>query len=333
MSDRNKMTNKGTVSLLAAAALGLSVASAMAQGAASFPEKDVKFICAFPAGSGADVFVRFFAEQLKPIMKRNIIVENRAGAGGGLATRATIRAKPDGYTIFVHAPSSLAANMHLLKNPGFDVRTDLKVAATIGQLPFMLTVHKTSKVNSVKDVIDLARAKGDKTSYGTTAPTGQVSAALFHHLLGIKGPVEINYRTGADALPDMASGRLDYAFHDPVLALAQMRAGNLKVLAVSTKHRMKSIPDIPSLHESGAADLHVMGWWGALVPAKTPQPIIDKISVMFEQMVKSDKTKAFLNRFGTDPFSIPPAEAQKLIEEDVKRWGEFQKIAKLPQRG
>lgn len=333
MGYRDKVAGRTAAYVLAAAALGFSAAGASAQVAASYPAKDVKFICAFPAGSGADVFVRFFAEQLKPIMKRNIIVENRAGAGGGLATRATIRSKPDGYTIFVHAPSSLAANMHLLKNPGFDVRTDLKIAATIGQLPFMLTVHKTSKANSVKDVIDLARAKGDKTSYATTAPTGQVSAALFHHILKIKGPVEINYRTGSDALPDMASGRLDYAFHDPVLALAQMRAGNLKVLAVSTKHRMKSIPDIPSLHEAGATDLHVMGWWGALVPAKTPQPVIDKISAMFEQMVKSDKTKAFLNRFGTDPFSIPPAEAQKLIEQDVQRWGEFQKIAKLPKRG
>lgn len=333
MSGRARLKVYRSAAAFAAAAMTLAAQGASAQDAASYPTKDVKFVCAFPAGSGADVFVRFFAEQLKPIMKRNIIVENRAGAGGGLATRHTIRARPDGYTIFVHAPSSLAANMHLLRNPGFDVRKDIKVAATIGQLPFMLTVPKNSKANSVKDVIDLARAKGDRTSFGTTAPTGQVSAALFHHILGIKGPVEINYRTGADALPDMASGRLDYAFHDPVLALAQMRAGNLKVLAVSTKHRMKSIPEIPSLHEAGATDLHVMGWWGALVPAKTPQPIIDRISAMFEQMVKSEATKKFLNNFGTDPFSISPAEAQKLIEQDVERWGEFQKIAKLPKRG
>lgn len=322
----------GATSLVALVALGFTV-SAQAQDAASYPSRDVKFICAFPAGSGADVFVRFFAEQLKPIMKRNIIVENRAGANGGLATRATIRAKPDGLTIFVHAPSSLAANMHLLKNPGFDLRTDLKAAATIGRLPFMLTVHKNSKAQTVKDVIDLAKAKGDKATFATTAPTGQVSAAMFHNLAGIKGPVEVPYRTGPDTLPDMASGRIDYAFHDPVLALAQMRAGNLRVLAVSTSKRMQSIPDIPTLDESGAKGLHVMGWWGALVPAKTPQPIIDKIDAMFTQMVKSEATKKFLNNFGTDQFSIPAAEAQKLMIDDVAKWGEFQKIAKIPQRG
>ncbi|MGE3248191.1 MAG: Bug family tripartite tricarboxylate transporter substrate binding protein [Beijerinckiaceae bacterium] len=323
----------GVLALGVVAMLGAGTAASLAQDASKYPEKDVKFVCAFPAGSGADVFVRFFAEQLKPIMKKNIIVENRAGANGGLATRYTMRAKPDGYTIFVHAPSSLAANMHLLRNPGFDVRTDLKVAATIGRLPFMMTVHKNSKANSVKDIIDLARAKGDKATYATTAPTGQVSAAMFHHLLGIKGPVEVQYKTGADALPDMASGRLDYAFHDPVLALSQMRAGNLKVLAVSTRDRMASVPQIPTLNESGAKGLHVMGWWGALVPAKTPQPIIDRIDAMFTQMVKSEATKTFLNRFGTDPFNIPAAEAQKLLADDVEKWGEFQKIAKLPKRG
>jgi tripartite-type tricarboxylate transporter receptor subunit TctC len=306
---------------------------ALAQDAASYPTKDVKFICAFPAGSGADIFVRFFAKQLEPIMKKTIIVENRAGASGNLATRAIARARPDGYTIYVHAPSALAANMHLFKKPAVDVRTQVKVAATIGKLPFMLTVHANSKLKSVKDVIDLARSKGDKATFATTAATGQVTAAMFHHLLKIKGPVEVPYRTGPDTLPDMASGRLDYAFHDPVLALSQARAGKLRVLAVSTKDRMSSLPDIPSLHESGVTGLHVMGWWGAIVPAKTPKPIVEKINGMFQQMVKSEATKKFLNRFGTDPFNLSAEEAHKLLVDDVAKWGEFQKIAKIPQKG
>ncbi|MGE3248190.1 MAG: Bug family tripartite tricarboxylate transporter substrate binding protein, partial [Beijerinckiaceae bacterium] len=122
--------------VLASAAIGLSASAVRAEDAASYPSKNVKFVCAFPAGSGADVFVRFFAKQLEPIMKKTIIVENRAGASGNLATRYTAKAKPDGYTIYVHAPSALAANMHLFKNPAVDVRMELLVAATIGKLPF-----------------------------------------------------------------------------------------------------------------------------------------------------------------------------------------------------
>ncbi|MGE3248103.1 MAG: Bug family tripartite tricarboxylate transporter substrate binding protein, partial [Beijerinckiaceae bacterium] len=134
-------------------------------------------------------------------------------------------------------------------------------------------------------------------------------------------------------LPDLASGRLDYAFHDPILALAQMRAGKLRVLAVSTKDRMKSIPDIPSLNEAGAKDLHVMGWWGAMVPAGTPKPIVEKINAMFVQMVTSEATKNFLNRFGTDPFVLSADEAQKLLVDDVDAWGKFQQIANIPKKG
>ena len=327
---QNKWSVLGGV-LIAGLMAGSPVA--IAEDAARYPSRDVKFICAFPAGSGADIFVRFFAKQLEPIMKKTIIVENRAGASGNLATRATARAKPDGYTIYVHAPSALAANMHLFKKPAVDVRTEVKVAATIGRLPFMLTVHSSSKLKTVKDVIDLARAKGDKATFATTAATGQVMAAMFHHILKIKGPVEVPYRTGPDTLPDMASGRLDYAFHDPVLALSQARGGKIRILAVSTKGRMQSIPEIPSLHESGVTDLHVMGWWGAIVPAKTPKPIVDKINVMFQQMVKGEATKKFLNRFGTDPFSLSADDAQKLLVDDVAKWGEFQKVAKIPQKG
>ncbi|MCC2097727.1 MAG: tripartite tricarboxylate transporter substrate binding protein [Hyphomicrobiales bacterium] len=321
-------------SALVATALPLAgISAALAEDAASYPSKNVTFICAFPAGSGADIFVRFFAKQLEPIMKRTIIVQNRAGASGNLATRAIARAKPDGYTIYVHAPSALAANMHLFKKPAVDVRTQIRVAATIGKLPFMLTVHSNSKLKSVKDVIELARSKGDKATFATTAATGQVTAAMFHHILKIKGPVEVPYRTGPDTLPDLASGRLDYAFHDPVLALSQARAGKLRVLAVSTKDRMASLPDIPSLSESGATGLHVMGWWGAIVPAKTPKPIVEKINAMFQQMVKSDATKKFLNRFGTDPFSLSADDAHKLLVDDVDAWGKFQEIAKIPKKG
>jgi tripartite-type tricarboxylate transporter receptor subunit TctC len=315
------------LALALAAALGTAPDSARAQ---SYPSEDIRLICAFPAGSGADVLVRYFAEQLRPLVNKTVIVENKAGAGGNIAVEFVSRAKPDGHTIFVHAATAVAANMSLFKNPTVDVGKAFKIAGTINRQPFMLVVDAKSPYKTVADLTAAMKAKGDKASYATAAPTGIIMGEIYKNTAGLKA-VEVNYKTAPDSLNELTSGKLDYGMHDPVFSLAQQREGRLRVLAVSTGQRLAASPDMPTMTESGVP-MDLTGWWAAMVPANTPQPVIDQINKWWVQMISSDATKQFLNKFGGDPFIIPPAEAQAKFLQDIKSWGEYVKMAKIPQQ-
>lgn len=319
--------------LLPAAGCVLVATGAAAQESpAAYPSKEVRFICAFPAGSGADVYVRYFAEKMRQQLKQTVIVENRVGASGNLATEHAMRAKPDGYTVYVHSPSSMAVNVHLYPTSEYDVRKAIQVVTVLNHQSFMLTVAAGSPYKSTGELVTAMRAKGDKASYATTAPAGQISGFLFGDIMKLKA-VEVPYRTGADTLNDIASGRIDYAFHDPVLSTAQRNAGKLRILAVSTKERLKALPEVPSLHEQGATGLDVPGWWAAMVPAATPKPIVDRLHQMFVAVVESDETRQFFAKVGADAMTSTPEAGQKRFIDDIAKWGENIARAKIPKRG
>src|SRR3990167_8621486 len=193
-----------------AAALGAAPLAASAQ---QSPSQDIRVIAAFPAGSGADVLVRYFAEKLRPIVKRTVIVENKAGAQGNLAVEFVARSKPDGYTIFVHAATAVAASMHLYKKPPIDVGKAFQVAGTINQQPFMITVSAKSPYKTLAELTAAMKQKGDKAAYGVAAPTGRIMGEIYKNVTGIKA-VQVIYRTGPDTLNELLSGKLDYAMHD-----------------------------------------------------------------------------------------------------------------------
>jgi tripartite-type tricarboxylate transporter receptor subunit TctC len=311
------------------AAMVLAFAAALASPAAAqqYPSKDIRFICAFPPGSGADVLVRFFAEQLRPIANRTIIVENRSGAGGNIALEYVARSRPDGYTIFVHAGSAVAAGMHLFKKPPVDVTKAIQVAATINRQPFMLVVDAKSPYKSVADLTPVLKKKGEKASYAAAAPTGRIMGELYNQAAGLKA-VEVNYKTAPDSLNDMLSGAVDYGMHDPVFALAQQREGRLRILGVSTGQRLAANPDMPTLAEQGVP-MDLTGWWAVMVPTGTPQPVLDQLHKWFVQIVGSDSTKQFLNKFGGDPLIETPAQGQARLVKDVKEWGDYVRLAKI----
>ena len=310
-------------------ALALAAVLMLPHGAAAqqYPSRDIRFVCAFPPGSGADVLVRFFAEQLRPIAKRTIIVENRSGAGGNIAIEYVARSKPDGYTIFVHAGSAVAAGMHLYKNPPVDVGKAITIAATINRQPFMLVVDAKSPYKTVADLTAAMKQKGDKASYAAAAPTGRIMGELYKQAAGLKA-VEVNYKTAPDSLNDMLSGAVDYGMHDPVFSLAQARENRLRILAVSTGKRLDANPDMPTMAELGVP-MDLTGWWAVMVPTGTPKPVVDQLHQWFVQIVGSDSTKAFLNKFGGDPLIETPAQAQSRFLKDISEWGNYVKLAKL----
>jgi tripartite-type tricarboxylate transporter receptor subunit TctC len=313
-------------------AIAALLALPMPSHAQTYPNRDVHFICAIPAGSGADVIVRFLAEKMRPLMNQPIVVENRAGASGNIATEYAARSKPDGYTIYVHAGSAIAANMHLFKRPPVDVARALQVVATINRQPFMVVVDAKRPWQSMAELTAYLKEKGDKSSYATVGPIGRTMGALYNQIAGLQS-VEVHYKTAADSINDMASGALDYGMQDPQFSLAQARQGRLRILAVSTGKRLAANPDLPTLAEAGVPGVDLMGWFAAMVPAGTPRPIVDQLNAWFSQVVAAEDTKRFLNSFGGDPWIATPEEGQARLRQDIEAWADYVRVAKIEPEG
>ena len=314
---------------LAAAALVVAPAGAQAQ---EYPAQDIHVICAFPPGSGADVLVRYFAEKIRPLTGKNVIIENKSGAGGNIAIEYVSRAKPDGYTIFIHAGSAIATNMSLFKRPPVeDAGKAIQIAATINRQPFMAVVDSKSPIKTLAELTAAMKAKGDKATYASAAPTGTVMGELYKVATGVKA-VEVNYKNAVDSLNDQTSGAVDYGMHDPVYSLAQQREGRLRILGVSTGTRLQANPDMPTMKEQGA-DMDLTGWWAAMVPQGTPKPVVDKINKWFVEVVGSAETKAFLNKFGGDPLMESPEAGQARLVKDVESWKKYIEVAKIQPQG
>jgi tripartite-type tricarboxylate transporter receptor subunit TctC len=309
--------------LALSSALGVRGASAQ-----DYPSQDIRMIVGFPAGSGADIFVRYFAEKLRPLAGRTVLVENKVGANSNVATEFVARSKPDGHVLYPFAGTTIAASMHLFKNPPVDVGKALKVAATTSNLAFMLVVDAKSPYKTVAELTAAMKQKGDKASFATAANPGRIMGAIYKNATGVEA-VEVQYRSAPDSLNEMASGKLDYGMHDPIFALAQQREGRLRILAVSTGKRLLSQPDIPTMTESGIPmDLSL--WWGVMVPIATPKPVVDKINGWFAQIVGAEDTKKFLADAGADPMINTPERATEMFQTAIKEWGEYVRIAKIP---
>jgi tripartite-type tricarboxylate transporter receptor subunit TctC len=319
---------QSTVAVAAMPAAGLFPAPALAQ---AYPTQDVHFICGFAAGSGADIIVRYFSEKMRPMMGRSILVENRPGAIGNIATEYVARSKPDGHTIYVTGANSVAANMSLFKNPTVDVAKALQIVATINNATMMLGVRADSPYKDAKELTAAMKKKGDKVSYGYTNPTGKVLGAFYKDKAGLNA-TEIGYRTAADFFNDLASGALDYVMIDNVAAMANERAGRLKILGIGADKRMQSVPQLPTLTEQGYP-MDVRSWWAALVPSATPRPVVDQLNKWFSEVVASDDCKKFLADVASDPWVSTPDEAQAYFIKDIANWAEYVKLAKLEQQG
>lgn len=296
--------------------------------AQQYPDQDIKIVCAFPAGSGADVLVRYFAEELRKKAQRTTIVENRVGAAGNIAAQYTARAKPDGYTIHIHAGSSTAANYHLFKSPPIDPSKDLQVVATLNQQPFMVVVAAKSPYKTLKELTAAMLKKGDKASYAESNTTGKVMGELYKNATGVRA-IDVPYRTANDSLNDFDSGTIDYGMMDPVAAIANSDAGRWRMLAVSTAKRMQAVPNLPTMTEEGVPGVELFGWFAAMVPSATPRPIVDQLNKWFNEIEAMPETKKFLNKFGGDPWITTPEQGQAQLAKDQKAWEGYVKAAKI----
>ncbi len=300
--------------------------------AQTWPDKDREFrvICGFPAGSGADIVVRYYANKLAAVSGQKVIVENKAGMISALAAETVARAKPDGYTIFINpANSSHAANLFLFKKLPYDPIKDFTPVTTLHSLFFVLTVDPDSPYKSVKELTDGLKKKGDQVSYATTSPTSLVSAELYKSGSGFKA-LGIPYKNYPESFPEMRLGKIDFQFIDSGFAAELLRSGKLRGLAITAGQRSSLMPDLPTMIEAaGIPEYDIRGWFAVFLPAKVPQPVVDKLEGWFNQIVTMDDTKRFLANVGSEPMPGSAKSLAELLPKEIKKWEKLIKLAKI----
>ena len=316
----------------AIALLAVSVSPAAAQTPDSYPARELHVICAFPPGSGADVWVRFFAQQVGERAGQPVLVENQPGANGNIATEYLARARPDGYTILIHSPTSIAANKFMLKNTPAGLDKSIVTVATLFKFAPYLTVGATRRWRNLQEMVAYLRQRADRASFSASSPTGRLTGNLFKEALQLNA-VEILNRTSADVLYDLQIGRLDFAFTDSVFARAQASEQNLKILAVAAHERMKSDSTIPTLEEQGVPGLDVQGYFGVMAPAGTPRPVASKINGWIVDVVAQRLTQEFISNFGADPLIATPDQAERMFLDSFREWGRLVKLARIKPAG
>ena len=320
---RKELLRAGGAFALASAA---GIGGAQAQ---EYPSQDIHLICGFPPGSGADIFVRFFGEKLRPISGRNIIVENKPGANSNIATEYVARGKPDGYLLYPFAGTTVAATMALFKNPPVDVGKTIRVAATTSNLAFMLMVDVNSPYKTVADLTAAMKKKGAAASYAVAANPGIIMGAIYKGATGIEA-VEVLYKNAIDSLNELRAA----SSTSPSTIRSSGWRSSARAACAFWRSRPASdsspMPDIPTMAESGVPmDLNL--WWGVMVAAATPKPIVDKINAWFKEIVNQEDTKKFLALSGADPMIRTPEEAQAMFHKAIPEWAEYVRIGKIPQ--
>ena len=233
---------------LLVAALCLAAPLAAAQ---DYPAREIRSLCNFSAGSGADIIVRFYSDRLSKLAGRPVIVENKVGANGALATDALAKSRPDGYTILITpASSTIASAPYLFKSLPFDTEKDFAAVTTIASLSFVIMVDAAKPLKSVDELIAQLKSKPDNGFYGATSNTGVISAELLKARAGLR-TTYVPYKQNAQALTDLLQGQLDFIAFDATWAAGQAKGGKIRILAATATKRSVALPDVPTLSELG----------------------------------------------------------------------------------
>jgi len=316
--------------------IGLTAASVLAPGnavrAQAWPNRIVRLIAPFPPGGGTDSVARIVAAKLSDIWGQQVVIENRGGAGSNIGSEAAARSEPDGYTILIGS-LPLAVNRFLYPSMSYDSVTDLAPVSLICTYPNVMAVPNSSPAKSVQEFIAHARANPGRITFASSGigTSTHLSGELFKRMAGIE-MTHVPYRGVALAMNDLMPGRVDVMFNTIGGLLPQVRAGQLRGLAVSTAERFPTALDLPTVAESGVPGFDVSSWYALFVPAKTPPDIIRKINADTVAALADAAVKARLEQLGVLVAGSTPQELAALLKAEMDKWGPVIKAAGITIR-
>jgi tripartite-type tricarboxylate transporter receptor subunit TctC len=313
--------------LRALAALPLCLATATAFG---FPDRPVRLVVPFAPGGNIDITARTIAPGMGEALGVQVLVENRAGAGGLIGSEAVVRAQPDGYTTLLGSTGTLSTAVALHPKIRFDPMKDLAPTSLVSVVPLVITVHPALPARSVKEFIALVKARPGKVTMASagTGTSNHLAGEYFQAVTGTK-MVHIPYKGSGPALTDLMGGQIDLIFDQVASSLPFIRSGRLKAIAVTTPRRSAALPDTPTLAESGLPGFDASTSTGVMLPGGTPAAIVTRMHAAVVQSVRMPSTREGLLRIGADPLESSPEDFAKLLRSEIDKWTKVVKTADI----
>jgi tripartite-type tricarboxylate transporter receptor subunit TctC len=310
------------------------VGMSSAQAADGYPAKPIRLVVGFAPGGANDLVARAVATRLGPRLGQQVVVENRSGAGGNIATEQVAHAAPDGYTMLLASVASFAMSPGLLGKVPFDPINDFAPITRAALVTSLLSIHPSLPAKSLKDYVALARSQPGKLNYATpgVASIAHLSAELFWHTAKVRLN-HIPYKGGNPAAADAIAGHVESIFSLISTQTPHVRSGRLHALAVSSAKRSAALPQVPTIAESGYKGFEASGWLGLVFPAKTPPAIVERIQRETVAVLNLREVQAQLEDLGLDAEPSSPAEFLALIKADYARWGKLIREAGLKGGG
>ncbi|RZA30443.1 MAG: tripartite tricarboxylate transporter substrate binding protein [Proteobacteria bacterium] len=312
---RRRCLATGTAALLLACVAG----TAMHAGAqVAYPSKPVRVIVAFTAGGTTDILARAVSQKMSETLRQPFVIDNKPGGGGNIGTEFVVRAPPDGYTLIVNSVGPMAVNQTLYKNLSYDPLVDLVPVVQIADVPNVLVVHPDVPTKTIEEFIAYAKANPNKLNYGSTGvgTSSHLSSYMLSKRIGAE-TLHVPYK-GANALPDLLAGRIQFMFATIPSVITHIKAGKLRAIAVSSLKRSRSLPEVPTVAEKGFPGFAAGSWFGFFAPKGTPAPIIALLNKAVNDALPS--LEAQMIREGADPIGGTPAQFGKFTHEEYEKW-------------
>lgn len=311
----------------AIALLAVAAFEHTALAAEGYPTKTIRFIVPFPPGGATDVVTRVVAQKLNEAWKRQAVtVDNRGGAGGVLGSELAARAPADGYTLVMGTTGTHAINASLYAKPSYDPLKDFVAITPAALLPNMVVAHPSVPAKNIKDLIALARAKPGQVSYASSGNFLYLSGALFTTMAAID-MLHVPFKGGAQAMPALVSGEVATSFSTIVSAQPLVAAGKLRGLAVTSAKRFPSLPQMPTVAESGLPGYEAVAWYGVFAPDGTPRDVVTRLNADIVKIVNSPDVRELFLKQGAESYATSPEEFTKVVQRDIAKWAKVVKAS------
>jgi tripartite-type tricarboxylate transporter receptor subunit TctC len=313
------MTSATKVVAGAIACLCIGVAAGPA--AAAFPDRPIRIVVSFPPGGSSDAMARIVQPGLERLLGQSLVVENRAGAGGMLAIDVVAKAAPDGYVIGLGGAGALGTNLALQEKMPYDPRKDVAPVSGLAGSPFVLAAAPSFQGTSLRDVIAQAKTLGEKLSigHGGNGTLMHLTAEMFNQMAGTKVQL-VPYRGIAPVVTDLVGNHVALGIIDPPSGMAQIEAGQIKTIAISSAKRFPRMPQIPTLAESGLPGFESNGWFGIVAPAGTPPDVIATLNTALVKVLNDPDVVERIRALGAEPMPMTPAEYGAFIRTEIDKW-------------
>lgn len=290
-----------------------------------YPSKPIRFIVSFPPGGSADLISRAIAPRMSERLGQPVVVENRAGAGGMIGVDAVAKSAPDGTTIGLAAAGALTTNIHIYPSMPFHPEKDLAPISMLAMIPFFLVAHP-SQPATLKEVIAQARSGNLAYGHGGQGSTMHLAGELLNMMAQIKLQA-VPYKGSGPVSADVLGGQVPLGVVDVPSAIANVKAGKMRALAVTSKQRISAAPEVPTFQEAGLRGYEAVGWFGAVAPANTPKDIINRLNTEIRSALAAPDVKERALTAGAEPHATSPEEFAAYIREETKKWGEVVRAA------